>query len=147
VVTITHKEMTRFTLTIEEAINFVLNCSCDMVGGEIFVPKLPSYNILQLARVVAPNADINVIGIRPGEKLHEMMIGDSEGYLTIECDDKYIIRPVIPVKAGDVYVEKYGDRVCDPDFTYSSGKNPIIENEVLSGMVSEYEKKLINQNN
>ena len=91
--------MTRFTLTIEQAINFVLNCASFMIGGEIFIPKLPSYNILQLAKCINPTNKIKIIGKRPGEKLHESMISATESYKTIVKDNFYIITPEIDRKS------------------------------------------------
>ena len=85
--------MTRFTLTIEEAIIFVLNCSVKMIGGEIFVPKLPSYSIMQLAKCIDPSCEIKITGLRPGEKLHESMISNYETGKIIEKEDYYIILP------------------------------------------------------
>ena len=81
--TITDEKMTRFTLTIDQAIIFVLNSAAIMIGGEIFVPKLPSYNIKQLAKCIDSKTDIKIIGKRPGEKIHEAMISNTESYKTI----------------------------------------------------------------
>ena len=89
--TVTHKEMTRFNLTLESAINFVLQCSYKMCGGEIFVPKLKSYNIIQLCNIINPDAEIEIIGLRPGEKLHECMINNIEINDCYECDNYYVI--------------------------------------------------------
>ena len=89
--TITDTEMTRFTLTITQAINFVLNCASIMKGGEIFVPKLFSYNILQLARCIDPNCKIVITGRRPGEKLHEQMISCNESHRAIDNKTYYTI--------------------------------------------------------
>jgi UDP-N-acetylglucosamine 4,6-dehydratase len=89
--TVTDPQMTRFNLTLESAINFVLNCSSKMIGGEIFVPKLKSYNIIQLCNVINPEAEIKITGIRPGEKLHECMINSVEIENCYECDNYFII--------------------------------------------------------
>ena len=89
--TVTDPEMTRFNLTLEKAIHFVLNCSEKMLGGEIFVPKLPSYNILQLCKVINKDAEVEIIGCRPGEKIHECMLNAVESNDCYECDDFMII--------------------------------------------------------
>ena len=95
--TITDTRMTRFTLTIEQAIIFVLNSATLMIGGEIFVPKLPSYNILQLANCIEPEAEIKIIGKRPGEKLHEAMVSVTDSYKTIIKDGYLVIVPEINI--------------------------------------------------
>ena len=89
--TVTDSQMTRFNLTLDSAINFVLNCSSKMIGGEIFVPKLKSYNIIDLCNVINPDAEIEITGIRPGEKLHECMINSVEISNCYECDNFFIV--------------------------------------------------------
>jgi UDP-N-acetylglucosamine 4,6-dehydratase len=131
--TITDEKMTRFTLTIEQAINFVLNCASIMVGGEIFIPKLPSYNILQLAKCINPNNKIKIIGKRPGEKLHESMISSTESYKTIELDNFYVITPEISIKNN--YSDVYGNKYMKEDVEYSSGNNELISNELLEKLI------------
>jgi UDP-N-acetylglucosamine 4,6-dehydratase len=121
VFTVTEPNMTRFTLTINQAINFVLNCASIMKGGEIFIPKLPSYNILQLCKIINIDAEIKIIGIRPGEKIHEFMIGQDEAYKTIDMGNYYIISENIN-NGGQI---KY----------YSSGENEIIDNSVLLKLI------------
>lgn len=138
VITVTDKKMTRFTMILQEAINFVLNCGVDMIGGEIFIPKLPSYNICQLANVIAPEIEVAEVGIRPGEKLHEAMIGESESYLAIECDSRYIIKPLVYVSEEHKFIEKYGDKFCQGEYVYSSGDNELITDERLLEMVELY---------
>ncbi len=133
--TITDENMTRFTLTIDQAINFVLNCASTMVGGEIFVPKLPSYNIIQLAKCIEPEASIEIIGIRPGEKLHEAMISSTESFNTIDTGDFYVVLPQINIKKN--YKEKYGTLYMKSESEYSSGNNILISNEELQKMVKE----------
>ena len=127
--TITSEEMTRFTLSIDQAIFFVLNCASIMVGGEIFVPKLPSYNILQLAKCISKDAEIKNIGIRPGEKLHEAMISSTESYKTLIQELFYVILPEINLNTN--YNDKYGARYMDPNTEYSSGKNILIDDDEL----------------
>ena len=88
---ITHKDMTRFNITIKEAINFVINCLKNAKGGEIFIPKLPSYNIIDLCKAVDPLKPIKIIGVRPGEKMHEEMFSEFECENIIEEKNRYII--------------------------------------------------------
>ena len=89
--TVTDPKMTRFNLTLESAINFVLNCSSKMLGGEIFVPKLKSYNIIQLCQAINDKVPIEIVGIRPGEKINECMINSLEINNCYECDNYFII--------------------------------------------------------
>jgi UDP-N-acetylglucosamine 4,6-dehydratase len=93
-VTITDSRMTRFWITLEQGIRFVVRCIEQMHGGEVFVPKLPSMNIMELVKAVAPDCEIEYIGIRPGEKLHESLISDDEARHTLELDDRYIVQPL-----------------------------------------------------
>ena len=92
--TITDRRMTRFWLSLEQGVRFVISNIERMHGGEVFVPKIPSTKIVDLARVIAPDAEIEVVGIRPGEKLHEMMISRDESRSTIELDDRFVVQPV-----------------------------------------------------
>ena len=131
--TITDKKMTRFTLTIDQAIHFVLNCASIMIGGEVFVPKLPSYNILQLAKCIDKNAEIKIMGIRPGEKLHEAMISSSESYKTIIQEDYMVVLPEIKINKN--YEEKYGSNYRLGDKEYNSGNNELISDENLIKMI------------
>jgi UDP-N-acetylglucosamine 4,6-dehydratase/5-epimerase len=93
VLPITDPRMTRFWITLDQGVNFVLDSLQRMVGGELFVPKLPSMNILDLAKAVAPDCEIKTTGIRPGEKLHEVMIPSDDARRTIEFGNHYIVQP------------------------------------------------------
>lgn len=132
--TITDKNMTRFNMTLDSAINFVLNSGSRMLGGEIFVPKLKSYNVEQVARVVAPDCEIKIIGMRPGEKIHELMVGGSESHLTIDSDDKYVVLSSDEEK----YRTLYGSKMCPPNWTYSSGDNELLEDSELASLIEKY---------
>ncbi len=132
--TITDPNMTRFTLTIEQAINFVLNSASVMIGGEVFVPKLPSYNIIQLAKCINKDAEIKIIGIRPGEKLHESMISTSESYKTLIKDDYLVVLPEIQINKN--YEEKYGKEYRILNEEYSSGNNELIDDNDLVKMIN-----------
>lgn len=92
-ITITDERMTRFWLSLEQGVHFVINCIEQMEGGEVFVPKIPSTKVMDLARAIAPDAKIDIIGIRPGEKLHEDLLSADEARNAVERDGMYIIRP------------------------------------------------------
>ena len=138
IITITDQRMTRFTITAEEAIRFSLNCLADMIGGEVFVPKIPSYKISQLAEVIAPEAKIEEIGLRPGEKLQESMVANYESYLTIEDKDRYIITPTVPFFDKEKYFEIYGNKMCPEKWEYDSHNNLYISNDELKNMLLEH---------
>ncbi len=93
-VTITDPRMTRFWITLEQGVNFVIKCLELMHGGEIFVPKIPSMKTMDLAKVIAPESEIKFIGIRPGEKIHEVLISEDEARHTVELDDMFVIQPL-----------------------------------------------------
>ncbi|MBN2386568.1 MAG: UDP-N-acetylglucosamine 4,6-dehydratase (inverting) [Anaerolineales bacterium] len=93
ILTITDERMTRFWLSLEQGVQFVIRCIDVMQGGEVFVPKIPSMTVLDLARAIAPQARIENIGIRPGEKLHEVLISEDEARTTIELEEMYIVLP------------------------------------------------------
>lgn len=93
---VTDARMTRFWITLEQGVQFVINCLLRMQGGEIFIPKIPSMKIMDLARAIAPRCEIELIGIRPGEKLHELMITEDDARHTLEYDDYYVIQPEFP---------------------------------------------------
>ncbi len=95
-ITITDGRMTRFWLTLEQGVRFVIRCIEEMQGGEVFVPKIPSMRIIDLAKAVAPGCEIEFVGIRPGEKLHEVLISRDESRYTLELEDMFVIQPVHP---------------------------------------------------
>ena len=119
--TITDERMTRFWLTLEEGVQFVRNCLPIMTGGEIFVPKIPSMKVTDLARVMAPDAKIEIIGIRPGEKIHEILLTDDEARHTKEYDKYYVIEPEL--KFWDSNTKGSGGRKLPEGFRYSSDNN------------------------
>lgn len=119
--TLTDPRMTRFWITLEQGVDFVLKSFERMKGGETFVPKLPSTNMMDLAKAMAPEAEIDVIGIRPGEKIHEMMITSDDARNTLEYDDYYEILPDNTFLAGR-YADNTGKTVAE-DFAYDSGTN------------------------
>jgi len=119
---ITDERMTRFMITLEQGVELVWKAFDDMLGGEIYVKKIPSMNILDIANAVLPNAKINLIGIRPGEKIHEQMIGFEDAPHTFEYDSFYKILPAIHNWSNDSNRIKNGKKV-DENFTYSSDNN------------------------
>lgn len=124
---ITHAEMTRFWITLQQGVDFVLKNFQRMKGGEIFVPKIPSVQIVDLATAIAPNLSHKIIGIRPGEKLHEIMCPADDSHLTIEFDDHYVLSPTIAFNRSDNdfttnLLNERGNPVRQ-GFEYNSGTN------------------------
>jgi UDP-N-acetylglucosamine 4,6-dehydratase/5-epimerase len=137
--TITDERMTRFIITLEQATRFVVDCAGRMSGGEIFVPKIPSVRIMDLARCIGPDCDYRTIGIRPGEKLHELLIGSDEAHLTVEYDDYYVIHS--PNFVGEGASDDKGSigRPCDDGFSYSSEENTTwLESQGLDQLIALY---------
>jgi UDP-N-acetylglucosamine 4,6-dehydratase len=121
---ITDERMTRFNISLQEGVDLVLHALENAWGGEIFVPKIPSYRILDVAKAVAPNAKLNMIGIRPGEKIHEEMITSSDSFTTVDVGKYYAILPQSPNKwiVEDYYKENKAKPVA-AGFCYNSGEN------------------------
>ena len=120
---ITDERMTRFWITLTQGVNFVLSSMEMMKGGEIYVPKIPSSTMPELAQFVSPSHRQHVIGIRPGEKLHETMIPADDAHCTVELDDRYVILQSFANAARDAYLHRGGKPVPD-GFSYSSDSNP-----------------------
>lgn len=146
VLNITDKNMTRFSLTLDEGVDFVIKCLSNMWGSELFVPKIPSFRIMDLAKAIAPECKINFIGIRPGEKIHEELVTNADSLRTVEFKDYYVI-----LSSSEEYIkfsnesfrkkfEPYEGKNCKKDFSYSSFNNK----DYLS--ISQL-KKLIEKNN
>jgi UDP-N-acetylglucosamine 4,6-dehydratase/5-epimerase len=125
VLPITDEQMTRFNITLDVGVEFVLKCLEMTVGGELFVPKIPSYRIIDVANAIAPDAKKEVVGIRPGEKLHEEMITSSDAMNTIEFDDYFVILPYIKkvVNHYEKIIENNSGKYCPEGFSYNSGDN------------------------
>jgi UDP-N-acetylglucosamine 4,6-dehydratase len=124
---ITHEDMTRFWITLQQGVDFVFKCMERMDGGEIFVPKIPSVRIVDLAKAMAPNLPTKIIGIRPGEKLHEIMCPADDSHLTVEFDDYFVITPSITFYSKDVdfthnSLQEKG-KIVKQGFEYSSNSN------------------------
>ncbi|MCP1241723.1 UDP-N-acetylglucosamine 4,6-dehydratase (inverting) [Acetobacter lambici] len=122
VIPITDPRMTRFMITLEQGVHLVWHALADMVGGEIYVKKIPSMKVTDIARVIAPNARQEIIGIRPGEKLHEQMVGTEDAHYTYEYDQHFKILPQLNHWFEDPQRIKNGTRVAD-NFLYSSNTN------------------------
>ena len=120
-VTITDDRMTRFWLSLEQGVRFVIDSIEQMEGGEVFVPKIPSTKVTDLARAIAPDAEIEIIGIRPGEKLHEMLISEDEARHTIELDRMFVVQPAEATWFGYSWQNK-GSEIKE-GFSYSSDNN------------------------
>mgnify|MGYP001290058662 CR=1 FL=1 len=125
---ITDERMTRFNITIQEGVNFVLKCLEIMWGGELFVPKIPSYRILDVAKAIAPDCKHKVVGIRPGEKLHEEMITQTDGFNTIEFNNYFVILPSTSLWDIEKFRKESSSsigKMCNYGFSYNSEKNKI----------------------
>ena len=138
---ITDEKMTRFMITLKDGVNFVLKNFERMQGGEIFVPKIPSMKIVDLADAMAPNLERKIIGIRPGEKLHEIMCPADDSHLTFEFDDHFVIAPTITFTQKRDYdhniLGEIGQKVAQ-GFEYNSGNNKEwLEKEELVKLIKE----------
>jgi UDP-N-acetylglucosamine 4,6-dehydratase/5-epimerase len=125
---VTDTRMTRFLITLSDGVDFVINSFARMHGGEIFVPKIPSARIVDLAAAIAPELPHRIVGIRPGEKLHEVMCPKDDSHLTLEFEGYYVIQPTITfVEHPDYQASREGKtgRPVTDGFEYSSGDNPI----------------------
>ena len=120
---ITNFEMTRFNITLDEAVDLVLYAINNAIGSELYVPKIPSYKITDIAKAVCPDCKLKEVGIRPGEKLHEEMITSSDSYNTIETGKYYIILPPMPNEKKQKYLDYYKAKEVIPGFTYNSKNN------------------------
>ncbi|MFA7422079.1 MAG: UDP-N-acetylglucosamine 4,6-dehydratase (inverting) [Melioribacteraceae bacterium] len=123
---ITDERMTRFNITLQEGVDFVIKNLERMWGGELFVPKISSYKILDIAKAIAPEAEIKVVGIRPGEKLHEEMITSTDSLNTIEFENYFVILPSTPLWDVEKFRKESNETVgkaCDFGFAYNSGTN------------------------
>lgn len=120
---ITHEGMTRFNITLEEGVDMVMYAIENAWGGELFVPKIPSYKILDVAKAVAPDCKTDVVGIRPGEKLHEEMITETDSMSTYDCGKYYVIAPSVPLWKMDEWTKKFNAKKVPEGFKYNSGSN------------------------
>ena len=137
--TITDERMTRFWISLEQGVRFVIRCIEQMQGGEVFVPKIPSMNMMDLAKAVAPEAQVDIIGIRPGEKLHETLISEDEARTTVELPDMFVVQPASAMWFGRAW-EKQGKALPD-GFRYSSNTNTDwLDLDRINEMIAPIEK-------
>ena len=126
VLPITDERMTRFNITLQNGVDFVLKCLDKMWGGELFVPKIPSYKILDVAKSVAPDCKYEIVGIRPGEKLHEEMITETDALNSVEFEEYFVILPSTQLWDIDKFRKESNSNVgkmCEFGFSYNSGSN------------------------
>ena len=135
-ITLTDKRMTRFVIRLEEGVKFVLSCLDEMRGGEIFVPKIPSVSITDLVEIIAPGCDVEVIGIRPGEKLHEVLVGLDESRHTIVKGEKYVIQPLHPWWE----IEEGGEPFERETYYGSDNNSHWLRGDDLADILSDYLK-------
>jgi FlaA1/EpsC-like NDP-sugar epimerase len=137
VLTITDDKMTRFWITLDQGVKFVIDCVNKMNGGEIFVPKIPSMKLLEIAEAIAPDAKKNIIGIRPGEKIHEILLTEDESRHSREFPDSFIIEPDTAFR--EINEVKRGKKLPD-GFRYTSGDNTIwLTKDKLMQIIEEIE--------
>jgi UDP-N-acetylglucosamine 4,6-dehydratase len=120
---ITDKEMTRFNISLEHAVDVVMWSLKNLIGGELLIPKLPSFKIMDLAKAISPKCKTPIIGIRPGEKIHEEMVSSSDSQNTLELKDFYIIMPTLNKKILSIYKKKLGAKKVKKNFIYNSNSN------------------------
>lgn len=140
--TITDSRMTRFWLTLDQGVRFVIHCIEQMQGGEVFVPKIPSMKVVDIAKIVAPDAELKEIGIRPGEKLHEVLIHEDEARATVELEEMYVVQPSAAWWFGHDW-QKKGQPLAD-GFRYSSDSNTVwLTLEEIKEIVASIEAEFI----
>ena len=124
VLPITHKEMTRFNISLQESVNLVIwALDNSLTGGEIFVPKIPSYRIVDLAKAICPKCKIKFIGVRPGEKIHEELVTSNESINTIDLGSKYVILVGSNIIGKKKFLSFKGAKSVELGFSYNSLKN------------------------
>jgi len=139
VIPITDERMTRFNIMLEDGVELVLFALEDMRGGELYIPKIPSYRITDVAEAVAPGVPTKIIGIRPGEKLHEEMITETDAMNTLEFEDHFVMLPAVSAEGLEEYVKESGGKLCGPGFHYSSGTNDSwLSVDEIRRLVKEY---------
>ncbi len=141
--TITDDRMTRFWLTLEQGVRFVIQCVEKMHGGEVFVPKIPSMKIIDLANAIAPGTKVEVVGIRPGEKLHEVLISEDESRSTVEMEDMYVVQPSVGTWFGQDWQSQ--GRLLPAGIRFGSDNNPLwLSVSQIREMVAPFENRLVN---
>ena len=139
VIPITDPKMTRFNISLEDGVQMVMHALEVAWGGELFVPKIPSYKITEVAKAIGPNCKHEIIGIRPGEKVHEEMITSSDSFSTYDLGKYYVILPQVPAWNLDEYIKKFNAVKVPEGFNYSSGENTEwVDAEDLRKLIIEY---------
>ena len=139
VLPITEPNMTRFNISLDEGVDLVFKAIENSLGGEIYVPKLPSYKITDVATAIAPNCKQEIVGIRPGEKIHEEMITSSDAFYTLEFDRHFIIHPTKPKWDIDKRIKDENGKKVALDFKYNSGENTEWVNvEEIRALIKEH---------
>jgi FlaA1/EpsC-like NDP-sugar epimerase len=123
IIPITDTSMTRFNISLDGGVDMVLHALDSAWGGEIYIPKIPSYKILDIAEAIAPKCKIDVIGLRPGEKIHEEMITSSDSYNTYDLGKYYVILPSNPKWNIEDYLNTFKGSSVKKGFSYNSGEN------------------------
>jgi FlaA1/EpsC-like NDP-sugar epimerase len=139
VLPITVKEMTRFNISLQGGVDMVLYALSTAWGGEIFIPKIPSYKITELAKAIGPNCEQKIVGIRPGEKIHEEMITSSDSFFTYDLDRYYIILPQTPFWNINDFITHFKAKLVPHGFAYNSGTNEQWETvDSLRSLIKEH---------
>jgi UDP-N-acetylglucosamine 4,6-dehydratase len=137
VLTITKPEMTRFLITLQKGVDFVVESLETMVGGELFVPKIPACSVADIANVVAPNSKWETIGMRPGEKMHEILIPEDEARNVLEFDNHFVVQPIQSFWGNKIGI--LGGRSCPENFRYASNVNcESLDDEQLRELLSDF---------
>ena len=134
--------MTRFNITLEYAVDIVLWSLKNLSGGELLVPKLPSYRLIDLAKAVSPKCKTPIIGIRPGEKIHEEMISSSDSQNTIELKNSYLILSTINKKIMSFYSRKFRAKKVPKGFVYNSNNNKFLTVLEIKKLITDFEKNI-----
>ena len=138
-ITVTDGEMTRFWISLTDAVKLVINAFETMQGGEIYVPKIPSCTMLDFARAICPECEVETIGIRPGEKMHELMIPEDEAMRTLEFEKYFIIQPNLYWWKSEKIHKSQGGRDCPRNFSYASNNNELFLNrEETKAFIDEF---------
>jgi len=140
-ITLTDERMTRFWISLDQGVRFVIRCIEEMHGGEVFVPKIPSMKMVDLARAIAPTAEIRVIGIRPGEKLHEVLISEDEARTTVELADMYVVQPAAALWFGHHWSD-LGELLPDGYHYASDNNDEWLTVEEIQNIVAPIEDEL-----
>ena len=135
--------MTRFNISLGHAVDVVMWSLKNLIGGELLIPKLPSYKIMDLAKAISPKCKTPIIGIRPGEKIHEEMVSSSDSQNTVELKNFYIILPSLNEKILSIYKKKLGAKKVKKDFIYNSNSNnKFLTLKELNQLVVKFQRNL-----